>query len=132
MKTYHLFLIIFSFFISSSYSQIYDKKQIDESNLNSDTIKNRLERLNAKTPIELYFTPSVEKTIKRYLNTRLEFYKKNIDRINYYLPIFEEQLQNQKIPLEIKYLQKPGKNVISASDFLNGNKINIGEKFGKQ
>ena len=104
MKTYHLFLIIFSFFISSSYSQIDDKKQIDESNLNSDTIKNRLERLNAKTPIELYFTPSVEKTIKRYLNTRLEFYKKNIDRINYYLPLFEEQLQNQKIPLEIKYL----------------------------
>ena len=98
MKTYHLLLIIFSFFISSSYSQI------DESNLNSDTIKNRLERLNAKTPIELYFTPSVEKTIKRYLNTRLEFYEKNIDRINYYLPLFEEQLQNQKIPLEIKYL----------------------------
>ena len=104
MKTYQLLLIIFSFFISSSYSQIDDKKQIDESNLNSDTIKNRLERLNAKTPIELYFTPSVEKTIKRYLNTRLEFYKKNIDRINYYLPLFEEQLQNQKIPVEIKYL----------------------------
>ena len=98
MKTYHLLLIIFSFFISSAYSQI------DESNFNSDTIKNRLERLNTKTPIELYFTPSVEKTIKRYLNTRLEFYKKNIDRINYYLPLFEEQLQNQKIPLEIKYL----------------------------
>ena len=98
MKNYQLLLIIFSFFISSAYSQI------DESNFNSDTIKNRLERLNAKTPIELYFTPSVEKTIKRYLNTRLEFYEKNIDRINYYLPLFEEQLQNQKIPLEIKYL----------------------------
>ena len=104
MKTYQLLLITFSFFISFSYSQIDDKKQIDESNFNSDTIKNRLERLNTKTPIELYFTPSVEKTIKRYLNTRLEFYKKNIDRINYYLPLFEEQLQNQKIPLEIKYL----------------------------
>ena len=104
MKTYHLFLIIFSFFTSSSYSQIDDKKQIDESNFNPDTIKNRLERLNTKTPIELYFTPSVEKTIKRYLNTRLEFYEKNINRINYYLPLFEEQLQNQKIPSEIKYL----------------------------
>ena len=98
MKNYQLLLIIFSFFISSAYSQI------DESNFNSDTIKNRLERLNTKTPIELYFTPSVEKTIKRYLNTRLEFYEKNIERINYYLPLFEEQLQNQKIPLEIKYL----------------------------
>ena len=98
MKTYQFFLIIFSFFISSAYSQI------DESNFNSDTIKNRLERLNTRTPIEIYFTPSVEKTIKRYLNTRLDFYKKNIGRINYYLPLFEEQLQNQKIPVEIKYL----------------------------
>jgi len=98
MKTNQLFLIIFSFFICCAYSQI------DESNFNSDTIKNRLERLNAKTPIEIYLTPSVEKTIKRYLNTRVEFYKKNIDKLNYYLPLFEEQLQNQKIPLEIKYL----------------------------
>lgn len=98
MKTNQLFLIIILFFICSAYSQI------DESNFNSDTIKNRLERLNAKTPIELYFTTSVEKTIKRYLNTRVEFYKKNIDKLNYYLPLFEEQLQNQKIPVEIKYL----------------------------
>ena len=98
MKTNQFFLIIFSFFICSTYSQI------DESNFNSDTIKNRLERLNAKTPIEIYSTPSVEKTIKRYLNTRVEFYKKNIDKLNYYLPLFEEQLQNQKIPIEIKYL----------------------------
>ena len=97
MKTNQLFLIIFSLFICCAYSQI------DESNFNSDTIKNRLERLNAKTPIEIYLTPSVEKTIKRYLNTRVEFYKKNIDKLNYYLPLFEEQLQNQKIPLEIKY-----------------------------
>ena len=98
MKTNQLFLIIFSLFICCAYSQI------DESNFNSDTIKNRLERLNAKTPIEIYLTPSVEKTIKRYLNTRVEFYKKNIDKLNYYLPLFEEQLQNQKIPIEIKYL----------------------------
>ena len=104
MKTKQILLIIFSFFICSVYSQIDYKKQIDESNFNSDTIKNRLERLNAKTPIEIYFTLSVEKTIKRYLNTRIEFYKKNIDIINYYLPLFEEHLQNNQIPTEIKYL----------------------------
>ncbi len=34
--------------------------------------------------------------------------------------------------LEIKYLQKPGKNIMSAPDFLNGTKIKIGEKFGKK
>jgi len=35
-----------------------------------------------------------------------------------------------KSALEIKVLQKPGKKIISAHDFLNGTKINIGEKFG--
>ena len=35
-----------------------------------------------------------------------------------------------KSALEIKTLQKPGKKIISANDFLNGTKINIGEKFG--
>ena len=77
MKTKQLVLIIFSFFIFSSYSQVDNKQELDQSNFNSDTIKNRLERLNDRTPIDLYFTPSVEKTIKRYLNTRVEFYKKN-------------------------------------------------------
>ena len=32
--------------------------------------------------------------------------------------------------LEITYLQKPGKNIMSAKDFINGAKISIGEKFG--
>ena len=32
--------------------------------------------------------------------------------------------------LEIKYLQNPGKKIMSAKDFLNGTKISIGEKFG--
>ena len=104
MKTTRIALIIFSFFICSAFSQADNEKEIDQANFNSDTIKNRLERLNAKTPIELFFTPSVEKTIKRYLKTRIDFYKANINKINFYLPLFEEQLQNQKIPLEIKYL----------------------------
>ena len=104
MKSRRIALIIFSFFICSAFSQTINDKEIDQSNFNSDTIKNRLERLNAKTPIELFFTPSVEKTIKRYLKTRIDFYKANTNKINFYLPLFEEHLQNQKIPLEIKYL----------------------------
>ena len=35
-----------------------------------------------------------------------------------------------KSTLEIKYLQKSGKNIMSVKDFLNGTKISIGEKFG--
>jgi len=105
MKAKQLVLVLFCLLVCSVYSQSVDTDVlINESNFNSDTIKNRLERLNAKTPIELFFTPSVEKTIKRYLKTRIDFYKANINKINFYLPLFEEQLQNQKIPLEIKYL----------------------------
>ena len=36
-----------------------------------------------------------------------------------------------KSTLEIKYLQKSGKNIMSVKDFLNGTKISVGEKFGK-
>jgi len=105
MKAKQLVLVLFCLLVCSVYSQsVNTDVLINESNFNSDTIKNRLERLNKKTPIELYFTPSVEKTIKRYLKTRVNFYKKNIEKINFYLPLFEEQLQNRKIPLEIKYL----------------------------
>ena len=105
MKAKQLVLVLFCLLVCSVYSQSVDTDVLlNESNFNLDTIKNRLERLNKKTPIELYFTPSVEKTIKRYLKTRVNFYKKNIEKINFYLPLFEEQLQNRKIPLEIKYL----------------------------
>ena len=81
MKAKQLVLFLFCLLVCSVYSQSVDTDVlINESNFNSDTIKNRLERLNKKTPIELYFTPSVEKTIKRYLKTRVNFYKKNIEK----------------------------------------------------
>ena len=37
----------------------------------------------------------------------------------------------KKTTLEIKELQKPGKNIISASAYLNGTKLSVGDKFGK-
>lgn len=105
MKIKHLALILSIFFTCSSFSQADTEEIIlNEHNFHSDTIKNRLEILDSKTPLELFFTPEVEATIKKYLKTRVGFYKKNIDKINYYLPLFEEHLQNKNIPLEIKYL----------------------------
>ena len=105
MKIKYLFLILFSFFIHNSVPQEHNAERVfDDNNFDSDTIRERLKKLDSKTPIELFFTPDVEKTIKKYLKTRLKFYKKNIDKINYYLPLFEEHLQNKNIPLEIKYL----------------------------
>ena len=105
MKIKYLFLILCSFFIHNSVPQEHNAEVVfDDNNFDSDTIRERLKKLDSKTPIELFFTPDVEKTIKKYLKTRLKFYKKNVDKINYYLPLFEEHLQNKNIPLEIKYL----------------------------
>ena len=74
MKAKQLVLVLFCLLVCSVYSQSVDTDVlINESNFNSDTLKNRLERLNKKTPKELYFTPSVDKPIKRYLKTRVNF-----------------------------------------------------------
>ncbi len=100
-----LLLIIFLFIINHCYCQADSfERNLMDYNFDSDTIKNRLARLDAKTPIDIYFTPEVEKRIKEYLKETLGFYKDNIEKINYYLPLFEEHLQNNQIPTEIKYL----------------------------
>ena len=105
MQIRQLLLIIFLFIINYSYCQFDNfERNLMDYNFDSDTIKNRLARLDAKTPIDIYFTPEVEKRIKEYLKEMLGFYKDNIEKINYYLPLFEEHLQNNQIPTEIKYL----------------------------
>ena len=105
MQIKQLFLIIFFFIVEHNYCQTNSfESDLIDYNFDSDTIKNRLARLDAKTPLELYFTPEVEKRIKRYLKTRVDFYNDNIEKINYYLPLFEGHLQNNQIPIEIKYL----------------------------
>ena len=54
--------------------------------------------------MDIFLSSDVEKLIKKYLKNRTDFYTKNKDKINVYFPMFEEQLQNRKIPLEFKYL----------------------------
>ena len=103
MKTPSLFIILF-FLCQTAFSQNFNTTPIAPENLNSDTIKNRIDRLNKKTPLDIFLSSDVEKLIKKYLKNRTDFYTKNKDKINLYFPMFEEQLQNRKIPLELKYL----------------------------
>ncbi len=103
MKTAPLFFILL-FLCQTTFSQKFNTAPIAPENLNSDTIKNRIDRLNKKTPLDIFLSSDVEKLIKKYLKNRTDFYAKNKDKINLYFPMFEEQLQNRKIPLELKYL----------------------------
>ena len=74
------------------------------SSLNTDTIKARLVRLNKKTPIEISYTPELEDLIKKYINNRKKYFNESAELISHYFPIFEKALQNNKAPLELKYL----------------------------
>ena len=103
MKTAPLFLLLL-LLCQTIFSQKFNTAPITPENLNSDTIKNRIDRLNKKTPLDIFLSSDVEKLIKKYLKNRTDFYAKNKDKINLYFPMFEEQLQNRKIPLELKYL----------------------------
>ncbi|MCO4822610.1 MAG: LysM peptidoglycan-binding domain-containing protein [Flavobacteriaceae bacterium] len=72
--------------------------------LPTDTLKKRLALLNEKTPFNIEYNPSLESVIKSYLKRR----RKSIERLMalsaYYFPMFERELDNYDIPLEIKYL----------------------------
>ena len=103
IKTPPLFFILL-FLCQTTFSQKFNTTPIAPENLYSDTIKNRIDRLNKKTPLDIFLSSDVEKLIKKYLKNRTDFYAKNKDKINLYFPMFEEQLQNRKIPLELKYL----------------------------
>src|SRR5690606_35910343 len=97
-------------FESSLYMDLKDSLLNQEYNevvfndLPTDTLKLRLERLNAKTPFNVEYNPLLENVIKSYLKRN----KKGMERLmalsTYYFPLFEQKLDIYNIPLEIKYL----------------------------
>ncbi len=72
--------------------------------LPTDTLKARLEKLNAKTPFNVAYNPSLESVIKGYLKHRFNLMKRLQRESAFYFPMFEEVLDKYDLPLEIKYL----------------------------
>jgi len=95
---------------SSLYDTIYksvSELKYDEvyyPELPTDTLKKRLEALNAKTPFNIEYNPSLESVIKRYLKNRRQSLERLMTLSHYYFPMFEKELDNYNIPLEVKYL----------------------------
>ncbi len=97
-------------FKSSLYSQVQDSlvnldySEVVYDELPTDTLKMRLEKLNARTPFNVEYNPLLENVIKSYLKRN----KKSMERLmalsTYYFPLFEQKLDMHNIPLEIKYL----------------------------
>ncbi|NQX85239.1 MAG: LysM peptidoglycan-binding domain-containing protein [Flavobacteriaceae bacterium] len=89
--------------IYTSVSQLkYDKVYYPE--LPTDTLKKRLAALDAKTPFNISYNPALENVIKSYLKNRRRSMERLMALCHYYFPMFEQELDNHDIPLEIKYL----------------------------
>jgi membrane-bound lytic murein transglycosylase D len=79
-------------------------EDVEYPELPTDTLKARLLELNAKTPFNVEYNPGLESVIKSYLKNRHEHLQKLMALSSYYFPMFEQSLDNNNIPLEIKYL----------------------------
>lgn len=73
-------------------------------NLPTDTLKARLERLNAKTPFNVEYNPSLESVIHLFLTKKKGLMERMLTTSQFYFPLFEQELDLAQIPLEIKYL----------------------------
>ena len=78
-----------------------DDMQID---LPTDTLKARLAYLDSKTPFNIAYNPSLESVIKRFLTKKRPLMEKMLALSQFYFPLFEQELDNHNIPLELKYL----------------------------
>lgn len=84
--------------LNQSYERVYFPE------LPTDTLKKRLAILDAKTPFNIDYNPSLESVIKGYLKNRKRSTESLIKRSHYYFPMFEEILDKYNLPLELKYL----------------------------
>lgn len=80
------------------YSEVY------YPDLPTDTLKYRLDQLNSKTPFNIEYNPSLESVIKSFLKNRRQYFEKMLGLSQFYFPMFERELDNYNVPLEVKYL----------------------------
>lgn len=86
-----------------NYTATDDRYKIqDDVNTDDETIKKRLSQLN--TVIEMPYNQIVRSYIDRYVRKGRAQVAALLGLGNYYMPIFEQALEEQGLPLELKYL----------------------------
>ena len=95
---------------SSRFEEVYGSilnepvDPVEYEELPTELLKQRLEELNARTPFNVEYNPSLERIIKHYLKNRRKSMSKLMALSDYYFPMFEQELDKHNLPLEIKYL----------------------------
>jgi membrane-bound lytic murein transglycosylase D len=87
-----------------NYVSNLETDSLKQLTIDTDVLKERLELLNQKTPFNIAYNPSLERVIQSFLLRRHEFMERMITASQFYFPMFEQELDNYNIPLEIKYL----------------------------
>lgn len=66
--------------------------------------KERLKKLDDKSPFNIEYNVGLENIVKSWLKNRKKSFERLMAISEYYFPMFEEALARQNVPLEIKYL----------------------------
>ena len=72
--------------------------------LPTELLKARLVEMDAKSPFNIEYNEGLENIIKSFLKNRKKSFARLLALSDFYFPIFEEALDKQNVPLEIKYL----------------------------
>ncbi|RZJ33900.1 MAG: LysM peptidoglycan-binding domain-containing protein [Flavobacterium sp.] len=72
--------------------------------LPTSLLKERLAKLDAKSPFNIEYNKGLENLIKSWLKNRKKSFERLMAISEYYFPVFEDALSKQNVPLEIKYL----------------------------
>ena len=93
---------------------VYDQLITDIKNINvdqkvdfelpTDLLKERLKKMDEKSPFNIEYNIGLENVIKSFLKNRKRSFERLMGLSQFYFPLFEEELAKNNIPLEIKYL----------------------------
>ena len=72
--------------------------------LSTELLKERLKKMDEKSPFNIEYNVGLENVIKSFLKNRKRAFERLMGVSQFYFPLFEESLATQNIPLEIKYL----------------------------
>jgi membrane-bound lytic murein transglycosylase D len=88
------------------YSEIseLDTSRVELATLDTEVLKQRLALMNERSPLNIDYNPSLENVIKSFLSRKKELMERMLMASQFYFPMFEQELANYDIPLEIKYL----------------------------
>ena len=77
---------------------------VASNTIDTEVLKERLRKLDEKTPFDISYNPSLENVIKSFLTRKKDLMERMLTASQFYFPLFEQELDNLNIPLEIKYL----------------------------